>query len=356
MDHKRERERENVAPRRDPTIDLLKATAIILVVIGHCIQYGSGQAYLCNGAYFDSIIFKIIYSFHMPLFMLISGYLFAFSASKGNFKSITTKKCKTILMPTLIWSLIMFAIRHFGDCLACLPLALMKEFMASSLVSFWFLWAVLILSLFVAFVRFYLNDSPAVYAVIFLASFLIPDYATTELFKFMFPYFIAGYFFGKAKKTNPEKYEELCKKLFGSSYVLIYIIAYVILIALYNYDSYIYTSGMFILRGNAIRQLGIDIFRFVIGFDGSLIVISAIRAVSGRVNSRTIQSIGMNTMGIYIISEFLNCYILPKLTAAVSGAGIITVVETVCITAICMVCIRIIKLSKKLDNLLLGGR
>lgn len=61
---------------RSEYLDVLKAFTIVCVIIGHCIQYGSGARYLENQCYFDNIVFKIIYSFHMPLFMLISGYLF----------------------------------------------------------------------------------------------------------------------------------------------------------------------------------------------------------------------------------------------------------------------------------------
>ena len=56
-----------------------KGIAIILVLIGHCIQYGNGEAYLNPGLYWDYLMMKMRYSFHMPLFMAISGYLFFYS-------------------------------------------------------------------------------------------------------------------------------------------------------------------------------------------------------------------------------------------------------------------------------------
>jgi len=67
--------------KRNNTIDIIKAVAIILVCIGHSIQFGSGFNILSEEIFFDNICFKIIYSFHMPLFMLISGYLFYFSVN-----------------------------------------------------------------------------------------------------------------------------------------------------------------------------------------------------------------------------------------------------------------------------------
>lgn len=64
---------------RNIYLDVVKVFTIVCVVLGHCIQYGSGKTYLNGGLFFDDIVFKIIYSFHMPLFMIISGYLFAFT-------------------------------------------------------------------------------------------------------------------------------------------------------------------------------------------------------------------------------------------------------------------------------------
>ena len=53
---------------RDRRIDLLRAIATICVVIGHIIQFRVKDV--------DSnLIFRLIYSFHMPLFFFISGYL-----------------------------------------------------------------------------------------------------------------------------------------------------------------------------------------------------------------------------------------------------------------------------------------
>ena len=66
MDEKKERE---LLP------DLLRGFAIVLVVLGHCIQDGSGVGYRSEALYFSDRLYQFIYSFHMPLFMMISGYL-----------------------------------------------------------------------------------------------------------------------------------------------------------------------------------------------------------------------------------------------------------------------------------------
>lgn len=49
-------------------IDNLRGLLIILVVLGHCIQN-------LDLDFDHNIVFRYIYSFHMPLFMFISGFV-----------------------------------------------------------------------------------------------------------------------------------------------------------------------------------------------------------------------------------------------------------------------------------------
>jgi fucose 4-O-acetylase-like acetyltransferase len=58
--------------------DALKGWLMILVVVGHVIQVWLREE--CN----DSHLWNIIYSFHMPAFMALSGYL---------------TYCKSIILP-----------------------------------------------------------------------------------------------------------------------------------------------------------------------------------------------------------------------------------------------------------------
>ena len=65
---------KTVAPR-DAKMDNLKALLIFLVVFGHvmeAVMAHSGAAYALT---------CIIYSFHMPMFAMVSGYFFAKSGA-----------------------------------------------------------------------------------------------------------------------------------------------------------------------------------------------------------------------------------------------------------------------------------
>lgn len=56
--------------KRNKKVDELRGLLMILVVIGHIIQFVTYPE-----TFDDNIVFRIIYSFHMPLFMLLSGYV-----------------------------------------------------------------------------------------------------------------------------------------------------------------------------------------------------------------------------------------------------------------------------------------
>lgn len=63
---------------RDDRIDILKGIAIYLVVIGHIIAwyFKDFSLNISNMPYNSIILWKTIYSFHMPLFIFLSGYVF----------------------------------------------------------------------------------------------------------------------------------------------------------------------------------------------------------------------------------------------------------------------------------------
>jgi fucose 4-O-acetylase-like acetyltransferase len=79
---------------RDSTMDALKGAAILLVVLGHSIQALPGFDY--------SHTFRLIYSFHMPLFMFVSGYIAFYSRDNTSWVQLR-KKAALLVLPFLAW-------------------------------------------------------------------------------------------------------------------------------------------------------------------------------------------------------------------------------------------------------------
>ena len=78
----------------------MKGFGIILVIMGHALQG--------NPQFDENFAFRIIYSFHMPLFFFISGYLLQVSLEKHPLAPISfvLKKARTLVVPFLSWYLI----------------------------------------------------------------------------------------------------------------------------------------------------------------------------------------------------------------------------------------------------------
>jgi fucose 4-O-acetylase-like acetyltransferase len=104
---------------RDAFLDIAKGLAIILVVVGHVVQ-GSSEN-------FDDLLwFRVIYSFHMPLFVFLSGAVAAISFRSDSIQdgigsALTLAKTKIskavvrLLLPFVAWCVINQLIYHHSD-------------------------------------------------------------------------------------------------------------------------------------------------------------------------------------------------------------------------------------------------
>lgn len=343
--------------KRNIYLDVIKAFAIICVVLGHCIQYGSGAHYLEDSLYFDNLVFKIIYSFHMPLFTLISGYLFAFTIEK-DLKEVIHGRFKSLIIPIAMWSLISFTMVFLSQILSIdniNVISLLKKYLSIFFENLWFLWAIFWCSIIVLIVKNLFKDFKIIYIFIILLSFFIPDIGILAGCKFVYPFFVIGYFY------NKDNLKEKLKKTYTSISLLVFGFLFIILLLFYNRDSFIYISGHYIFQGVPIRQFFIDLYRFVIGLIGSVFILflfyKIVPVIKGKF-LKCIKIIGENTLGIYIISGyFLSSSIFLNITATQTTINyLITIIETISVVLVSLICTLIIKKSNILNKLLLGGR
>lgn len=94
-------------------ISLIKNIALLLVILGHagCIYAGKWQCDVVNNnSNLIKYITEYIYSFHMPLFVFVSGYIYSYSKNilkKYNCKNaFIINKCKRLIVPYLITSIL----------------------------------------------------------------------------------------------------------------------------------------------------------------------------------------------------------------------------------------------------------
>lgn len=99
---------QSTTATRDTYWDTVKALLIFLVVLGHVVQF---FMYMSNGNmdFWSSPIFKGIYIFHMPLFMLISGFFAAKSIAKHG-KTSVIRYLQRLALPCIGMGLIFFSL------------------------------------------------------------------------------------------------------------------------------------------------------------------------------------------------------------------------------------------------------
>lgn len=86
-------------------LDLVKSVAILLVCVGHCYVMTPGL---------ESSVRPLIYSFHMPLFMLVCGY-FSSRSLEMPMKELCVKKGKQLLIPVISCTAVTVCLYGGGD-------------------------------------------------------------------------------------------------------------------------------------------------------------------------------------------------------------------------------------------------
>ncbi|APC41519.1 acyltransferase family protein [Clostridium estertheticum] len=196
--------------KRNETLDILKGIAILSVILGHAVQRGL----VYN---FDStIIWRVVYSYHMPLFVLLSGFTLYLSNPTYNFEWVK-RKFYRLIVPLISWTLLVELMCNF-QFTGLKPFTIFPnsfyEFAKKSILhpdwAFWFLWIIFIFML-----TFYFIDkitkkynSIRQYQMIFLIFIVIlvfkvfnlPQgyFGVADVLNY-FPIFICGYYLSKYK-------------------------------------------------------------------------------------------------------------------------------------------------------------
>ena len=173
--------------------------------------------------------------------------------------------------------------------------------------SLWFLWSLLYCILFTITLRSFFRDSFLCYIAFGILFFFIPDnILLTSYTKFMYPFFIFGYFVAKYQKIL------LAKKCYRWWCVILSFILWIILVSFYNRDSFIYTTGISYNHSNVIKQALIDIYRYAVGFCGCFWVIGICYWLSNKTFPicflQTLRNLverwGKKSLGIYVFQVY----------------------------------------------------
>lgn len=311
--------------KRDKSIDILKGLAICLVVLGHVISsvYDSQN-------YNQNLIFKICYSFHMPLFIFIGGWLDGLKGIKNLDIHWLKKKTLRLLVPYIIWTCFKWIITNpetgIIDSIFVKPL-------------YWYLinayFCTLVVFIAGRFKKFYFATG-FVYALITVTYMLTGDNnLVIKNMVMFFPFYLLGFYIvinkEQLKKRNMFKY-----LLNGSVFL------YPLSMIFYSYKQYdVYVSY---IKNFLHIQTGSKIIKAVLLFYNHYIVallgicfvwvlVSCIvKYELFKIFQKVMSFLGLYTMQIYLLHDlfFVNYFSSRSLNSIISfvfSIGIVLVIS-----------------------------
>lgn len=296
-------------------LDHLKAFAIFLVVWGHNMSAGGG----CINEY---ISFHVVYTFHMPLFAILSGYFFSYKDSCIVFLK---KKSMQLLWPLVSWSIIVFGIAPLiqntyislsgGEPVHLFATA--RNIFNNIIDWGWWFLRALYLCFILAFVSTKTSQKHPLLALIISVvlfvvlawSGIIPNMDNKlKGFFFLYPFFCMGFALKRYDAWIWTKHRQL---------FFVSCIVFLVCMLFWNGES----DRFYAMNTSLIEQTGYEnivgikvaersLLRFVIGMAGSLTCILSFRIISDRTNKSSVitsfmSKVGQSTLGIYVLHGFV---------------------------------------------------
>lgn len=283
--------------KRDNSIDFIKCVLILLVVLGHSIQYCMTQ----EGAYYFEVpLFVFIYSFHMQMFAFVSG-LFVSKSLSLSFWDVIKKRFAQLIIPSIFWSGVVANI--FGRFVIGENVSLkgfIKYFLYSPL-AYWFLYS-LFLSILCLWCANKIKEKNAFVVLISILLLFALPVNDLRWVKFIYPFYIAGYYFSLYKNTIDKHWKLVTVNMLA---------LYCILIPYWNRTSYFYLCGLEYLyfeNGRLLFNFAIIkpcVYRIIVGLASSVAFMYLLQFVyrkySSKIPSKIFLYIGRYSMAIYMI-------------------------------------------------------
>lgn len=277
-----------VESQRIGYLDSLKGIAIILVVIGHIIQYCISPT-----CFDDNHVFRYIYSFHMPFFMILSGFTVRshFNGWNEIFKSIW-KRAINLLLPFFSWALISYCFFNGAS---------IGEILLQPDKGLWFLYTLFwIFSLFIIITHIVGNKNKFVLYMVLIFSHITLLYVSHYI-NVGGSYLIAGHFlnfsFGYILADN----KKLLSKL-NVKYLFVFLPIYLFLGYFWHRTSGTASEGNDVIH-NIVQAIPFKNYLITLSATLSLFIIA--KKFEKQLKLIKLETLGKATLGIYAIHFLL---------------------------------------------------
>lgn len=280
---------------RNDFADYLKGALIFLVACGHLIQYVGYQG---EAGYYLDPLFKAIYTFHMPLFMAVSGYVSFRAIAKTSLLHCAGRRFRQVIVPAVCWPLLYLLARLSIFILNSGSVAggwhAFHHFLAHFKPGFWFLWAVFAATVVVSALKKFRLDRLEFFAVAAVVFLFAPEGACIYLIKYTFPFFCLGYALARGDQIRlPATLPPLGTAVILAASAGCYL--------LWTTDTYVYTTRMWPAPAN----LPNIALRYFAGAVISATFVLLLFWIYRRAKSPRLSHWGRRSLDIYIIHIFL---------------------------------------------------
>ena len=178
----------------------------------------------------------------------------------------------------------------------------------SSLGSLWFLWSVLCASIVIAVCEKITSIKILRLLIIILGAGFVWLFPNNDMNLFMYPFFVGGFYFAKYKDKIPMALMNV--KYFS-------LVLFPLMMLFYQKKHFFYTTGIK-SSANKLELLSIDLFRWAIGFIGSVFVLVILEVIYNNlickklIIAKPVAQLGKKSLQVYCLSIPLLSFWLPK--------------------------------------------
>lgn len=302
-------------------LDVLKGFTILLVVLGHSLQ-----TFVPHGQFDNNLLFRIIYSFHMPLFMFLAGAAAAYSLRPMNFKFIE-RKFYMLVIPFIAWYLLGYILNNTYHLINFRTY--IHHVIDSPDYGLWFLWVLFLNFGALALIK-YLSRWLKLYSylIVWLVVYALPTgkYGI-GLVKWHLPFFLIGYLiFTYRDRLRPYQ-----------MYVLLpCLVIFPVLSVTWNRlsDPWFITGLQPRLIAHGLQSFSIgdfaninvypiidQLYRYLVGFSGIGFIYLILQLRPSKYLWRFFGFFGLYTLDIYVVHEYFFRYAIGHnwLVQVISG-------------------------------------
>lgn len=314
----------NSSSKRLLEFDFLKVFLSFLVILGHDILHRGYE----NP--WSTSLCSIIYTFHMPLFMVISGYFSYASIMSSNWCSFT-KRTVSLLVP------------FFSMCLASFIL----DYFFSIKIGAWFLMSLfLCYSLCFGIKLLKMNNwfKILIFAIFF---FLIIPIKPLYKIDYMFPFFFSGLLLNKFWYLI----KQYALKIFIISFMAWLILYFFVWKYNYIYDVY-HESWLSLKFGFSYFNFYVSLIRWVIGFCGSWAIIS-FSVLLKLERQNYVLKLGVYSLEFYLLGLYID-RIKFTFDGSILEYYFYCIINALLVMVLCILLVKGIEKSKVLNFFILG--